>query len=155
MWLADPVGLCAVHVWWHTALQRAQEERRNKEKSGCFGCLRCARGPFALTAAQLLYVPHGANATARPRRGGGGGGGGGEKKKKSKPPKEKKTPKEKKPPKEKKQAKKGKAKAKSRSDSDSDDALSSDSDEEIDAEALMRKYGLTPEDGAPAADALL
>ena len=69
MWLAaDPVGLCAVHVWWHTALQRAQEERRSKEQNGCFGCLRCARGPFALTAAQLLYCMSLTEPTQRPDR---------------------------------------------------------------------------------------
>lgn len=75
-----------------------------------------------------------------------GGDGGGDRTSGAGKNKQRAKTKEKPPPKaDKSQTQNGKLKYGSKADSD--DSLRSDSDEEIDAEALMRKYGLTPDDG--------
>ena len=87
----------------------------------------------------LIYACNG-----RTRRGASSGGNeSGSREKKKTKPKEKKTPKHTKAePKH-----KDKVPSKAQVDSDSDNSLGSGSDEEIDAAALMRKYGLDPDDG--------
>ena len=78
------------------------------------------------------------------RRGAGGGGNeSGSREKKKTKPKEKKTPKDNRV----KPNHKDKVPSKAQVCSDSDDSVGSGSDEEIDAAALMRKYGLDPDDG--------